>query len=99
MEHQEDWMNSYLTDRDELRHMNELAALDASQKFYQVTINSPGERGPKSGDPNSQRMIPFSNTSINDFKHVLYNLLVENHNDPTTCTLVQPYSSIDDKTK
>jgi len=43
-------------------------------------------------------MDVFPPSGINDFKHVLYNLLVENHNSPLTCSFLQPYSYVDEKT-
>jgi len=35
-------------------------------------------------------MASFPPESLQDFKHVLYNLLVENHNNPSASTFVQP---------
>lgn len=36
-----------------------------------------------------KKMEKFPDDSLNDFKHIVYNLLVENHNDPSF-TLVKP---------
>jgi hypothetical protein len=49
-------------------------------------------------DPNYRKMYPFPSSSINDFKHVLYNLLVENYNNPMTSCLLQPFSVVDQST-
>jgi hypothetical protein len=53
------------------------------------------EASPHSNDSNYRRMKPFPAPFINDFKHVLYNLLVENHNNPLTCSFLQPFSVTD----
>jgi len=53
---------------------------------------------PQNNDPSFRRMDIFPPSSINDFKHVLYNLLVENHNNPLTCSFLQPFSCVDEKT-
>jgi len=38
------------------------------------------------------KMESFSSDQVLDFKRVVYNLLVENFNDPTNCTFVKPIS-------
>jgi len=40
--------------------------------------------------PGRQYMQPFPLEKVNDFKHVIYNLLVENHNNPHKSNFVQP---------
>jgi len=40
-------------------------------------------------------MEKFTSSEIVDFKHVIYNLLVENHNDPANNRLVVPYTRED----
>jgi len=49
-------------------------------------------------DPNYRKMYPFPSSSINDFKHVLYNLLVEDYNNPMISCLLQPFSVVDQST-
>jgi len=48
-------------------------------------------------DSNSTRIaVSFPQESLQDFKHVLYNLLVEYHNNPSTSTFVQPCTTKED---
>jgi len=44
----------------------------------------------------SQMMANFPPESLQDFKHVLYNLLVEYHNNPSSSTFLQPCTMEED---
>jgi hypothetical protein len=46
--------------------------------------------------PDSQMMASFPQESLQDFKHVLYNLLVEYHNNPSSSTFLQPCTMEED---
>jgi len=59
----------------------------AEQKSFESHSNEPSE-----SDGNKRKMESFAPESLNDFKHVIYNLLVENHNDPRNSNFVQPCS-------
>jgi len=45
--------------------------------------------------PNRKPMEPFPPEKVSDFKHVIYNLLVENYNNPTKATFCQPCTFVE----
>jgi len=60
--------------------------------------NQPEQTTTTYADPNLQQqygrqpLASFPPEKVNDFKHVIYNLLVENHNNPHKSNFVQPCS-------
>jgi len=85
--------------------MSALAALHAQQKLHNAAMEAahnagsphismpPGTPQPQHSAPyNPNAMEAFPMAKVNDFKKVLYNLLVESHNNPGKNNLVTPWS-------
>jgi hypothetical protein len=65
----------------EMPHNNEVQAQEVQ---YQGVVHSP------QGTYSRPSMQPFSTEKVNDFKHVIYNLLVDNYNNPHKSNFVIP---------
>lgn len=86
--------------------MSALAALHAQQKLHNAAMEAAHNAGsPHPGLPpgtpqqhqapapyNPNAMEGFPMAKVNDFKKVLYNLLVESHNNPGKSNLVTPWN-------
>jgi len=65
-------------------------ALETSHGHPHQTILQNGPANISAQYPQRQLMQSFPPEKVNDFKHVIYNLLVENHNNPHKSNFIQP---------